>query len=96
MAPNLTNSTAQLILFNFICALLWYVLDLEGPREAPGAFGAPGARAKQILKTRLRLHNRASGPEIVDLGGLKAAFLPRNPWEKMGGEAPHLFRWALR
>ncbi len=37
-----------------------------------------------------------AGPEIVNLGGPKRPPPTQNPLEKVGGFAPHLFRWVLR
>ncbi len=36
-----------------------------------------------------------AGQEIVDLGNLNGPLLLRNPLEKVGGFAPHLFQWVL-
>ena len=37
------------------------------------------------------------GPEIVNFGGLNGPLLPqKNPLEKVGDFAPHIFQWALR
>ncbi len=35
----------------------------------------------------------ATRPEIVEVGGSRRPRRPQNPSEKVGGEAPHLFRW---
>jgi hypothetical protein len=36
------------------------------------------------------------GPGTVDFGGLHDLLLQQKPLEKVGGETPHLFQWALR
>ncbi len=43
----------------------------------------------------IHLSNRASGPESP-VWGSERLLLPQNTLEKVGGEAPHLFQWALR
>jgi len=37
----------------------------------------------------------ASGPEIVDVGGLNGSKPAQNPFEVVGGFAPHRFKWVL-
>ncbi len=75
----------------------WSIRPAEGPEtdDVRAPAGAGVAVAQNLPGTRKRLlRQRVLGeesPKIIDLGGKRRLFLPGNPAEKVGGQAPHLF-----
>jgi hypothetical protein len=43
-----------------------------------------------------RLHNRASGPEVVNVWGLNGPLLPQTHWKRWGAKPPTFSNWFCR